>query len=264
MTHALIAEGITARLGARQVLHGVDVTARAGQVTTIIGPNGSGKTTLLRRLTGDLPGGGTVRLNGQDIAGLRPHDLAALRAVLPQAGAMAFPFTVLEVVSIGLHRGLAAGDPAIPLAALARVGMTRHAHSRFQDLSGGEQQRVHLARVLAQVWQPVGAGGAPRWLFLDEPVSALDIAHQLQVMQVARDFACAGGGVVAVLHDLNLTALFADQMVVLADGACIAAGPPRRVMTDAVLSRAYGCALRVGHQPDGTPYLLPHLAALTG
>ena len=117
-----------------------------------------------------------------------------------------------------------------------------------------------LARVLAQVWEPV-ADGQPRWLFLDEPVSSLDIGHQLQVMDRARDFARQGGGVIAVMHDLNLTALYADQVIVLAEGRAIATGSPTTVLTDDILSRAYGCQLRVSAPPPvGVPYILPHAA----
>lgn len=256
----LRAENITVTLGGRRVLDGLDFMAEAGQVTAIVGPNGSGKTTLSRAMTGDLAHGGRVSLNGHDVAQLKPWQLAALRAVLPQASALAFPFTVIEVVNIGLHRGLAGAQGRVAMEALARVGLAHYAARPYQELSGGEQQRVQLARVLAQVWEPL-LDGAPRWLFLDEPVSSLDIAHQLQVMEIARDFAAAGGGVVAVMHDLNLTAIYADRVAVLTDGRCLAAGPPGEVMTDVTLSRAYGCALRVGRvPPTGVPFLLPHPA----
>ena len=257
----LKAENITVTLGGRRILDGLDFTAGAGQVTAIVGPNGSGKTTLSRAMTGDLAHGGSVSLNGRDIARLKPWQLAALRAVLPQASALAFPFTVIEVVNIGLHRGVAGAQGRVAMEALAKVGLAHYADRPYQELSGGEQQRVQLARVLAQVWEPL-PDGEPRWLFLDEPVSSLDIAHQLQVMEIARDFAAAGGGVVAVMHDLNLTAMYADRVAVLADGRCLAAGTPDAVMTDATLSRAYGCPLRVGRvPPPGVPFLLPHPAA---
>lgn len=256
----LRANDITVTLGKATVLDRLQFRAATGALTAIVGPNGSGKTTLLRALTGDVPYGGQITLNGADIAALKPWELAEMRAVLPQASALAFPFSVLEVVQIGLHRGTAGAAEAVPMQALARVGLADYAQRLYQELSGGEQQRVQLARVLAQVWEPCPYG-APRWLFLDEPVSALDIAHQLQVMQIAKGFAEAGGGVVAVMHDLNLTAMFADQITVLSKGRVAAIGTPQEVMTDDVLSNAYGCALRVSHAPPpGMPYLLPHAA----
>jgi iron complex transport system ATP-binding protein len=148
------------------------------------------------------------------------------------------------------------------MQALARVGLAHCADRPFQDLSGGEAQRVMLARVLAQVWNPV-QDGRPRWLLLDEPVSSLDIAHQLQVMEIARDFARAGGGVVTVMHDLNLTALFCDRVAVLAGGRRLALGRPGDVLCDEILSRAYGCTMRVSAPPlGGVPYVLPHSACL--
>lgn len=259
----LCATALRTRLGRREVLQGIDLAARPGTLTAIVGPNGSGKTTLLRALTGDLPPGGRVTLDGRDIATMTPADLAERRAVLPQASRLAFPFTALEVVTIGLHRGAAGGRAPVALAALARVGLAGHADRPVQDLSGGEQQRVQLARALAQVWDPV-ADGRPRWLFLDEPVSALDIGHQVAVMDIARGFADAGGGVVAVMHDLNLTASHADQVLVLAGGRVLARGAPAEVLTSPVLSAAYGCGLEVGRLPaPGVPFVLPQTVRVT-
>lgn len=259
MVHA---HDITVRLGRTEVLHRVDFDAAPGKVTAICGPNGSGKTTLLKALTGDLPHGGRITLNGHDLDGLDPWELAAIRGVLPQASALAFPFTVLEVVEIGLSRGRAGHDRRAALQALARVDLGHHAGRPYQSLSGGEQQRAQLARVLAQVGAAADEDG-PRWLFLDEPVSALDIAHQLAVMQIARDFADDGGGVVTVMHDLNLTAMFADHVALLSGGQVLAAGPVSGVMSSETLSRAYGCTLRVGlAPPPGTPFILPHAASL--
>lgn len=258
---SLIAEDIRVSYGRREVLRGVGLTALPGEVTAIVGPNGSGKSTLLGAITASLPYQGRVSLNGRDIAAMPPWELAAQRAVLPQASRLAFPFTVIEVVRIGLQSGTAGDRPEVPMQALARVGLAHYAERTFHELSGGEAQRVMLARVLAQVWAPV-EDGQPRWLLLDEPVSSLDIAHQLQVMQIARDFARAGGGVIAVMHDLNLTALYADRVAILADGGCLAFGTPAEVLTDDTLSRAYGCALRVSAPPPaGVPYILPHAAS---
>jgi iron complex transport system ATP-binding protein len=126
-------------------------------------------------------------------------------------------------------------------------------------LSGGERQRIHLARTLAQARRPCGDQG-PMWLFLDEPVSSLDIAHQLLVMRRARRFAAEGGGVVTVMHDLNLTAMTADHVILLSDGRLLAAGPPAEVMTDRLLSQAYHCAIRTNRIPATGPFLLPQMA----
>jgi len=259
----LVASDLTVSLDRRPVLHGVNFTARPGQLTCIVGPNGSGKTTLLRALTGELPHGGAALMDGTDLRQVSPEDLAERRAVLPQAMPLAFPFTVLEVVRLGVT-GRAALSPEaadLPRRALQRVGLAGYEGRLFQQLSGGEQQRAHLARVLVQVWHP-RVGDTPRWLFLDEPVASLDIGHQLQIMRLAQDFAREGGGVIAVMHDLNLTAMTADRVCLMHAGRVLAQGTPAEVFTDATLSRAYGCALRVSTPPpDGGVFILPQAAA---
>ncbi|MEM1272263.1 MAG: heme ABC transporter ATP-binding protein [Pseudomonadota bacterium] len=258
------ASDIRVKLSGNEVLHGVNFAARPGQVTAIVGPNGSGKTTLLRALTQEVEYSGAIALGGKDVKRLKPWELADIRAVLPQSSRIAFPFTVLEVVRLGLLNGSAATHSNIPTLALSRVGLDGYEGRFFQELSGGEQQRVQLARVLAQVWVPV-AEDAPRWLFLDEPVASLDIGHQIEVMGIARDFAGAGGGVVAVMHDLNLTAIYADHVTVLAGGMCLATGTPSQVLTDETLTHAYGCHLRVNTLPEnGTTFVLPHSVRQAG
>ncbi|NBE06442.1 heme ABC transporter ATP-binding protein [Paragemmobacter ruber] len=244
----------------RTILQGITLSARPGEVTAIIGPNGSGKTTLMAALTGDLaPVTGRVTLNGDDIAHLSPRHLAARRAVLAQETQVAFPFTVAEILQLGVEAGTGPADPALIPRLLAEVDLPDTANRPIHALSGGERQRIHLARTLAQARRPHNDHG-PMWLFLDEPVSSLDIAHQLMVMRRARRFAAEGGGVVAVMHDLNLTAMTADHVVLLAEGGLLAAGPPEQVMTDRLLSRAYRCDIRTNRTPASGPYLLPQMA----
>ena len=257
----LLARNVCAALGGRAVLHDVDFEARPGQITAIVGPNGSGKTTLLRRLTGDLAGAGAICLEGERLADLPPRLLAQRRAVLPQATAVGFPFTLREVVAMGHQAGASAADPGVVEAALAEVDLLPRIDGFFHDLSGGEQARGHLARVRAQVWAPLRQG-RPAWLFVDEPVAALDIGHQLQVMAVLRRFADAGGGVVAVMHDLNLTAMHAEAMVLMEGGRVSAAGKPAEVMTAPLLSRAYRCQLCINTAPAKGVWLLPQAASL--
>lgn len=259
----LITRDVSVTLGRRQVLAGASIAARPGQLTAIVGPNGSGKTTLLRALTGEVVCRGQVTLNGRDIRAARPAELAAIRAVLPQSVPLSFPFTVREVVRLGLMAGIQSGAGGLEVQALHRVGLAGYEGRFYQELSGGEQQRVQLARVLAQVWTPLAADGAPRWLLLDEPVSSLDIGHQLLVMGIARDFAAAGGGVVAVMHDLNLTAMFAGSVILMAGGRIMAQGTPRDILTDRLLGSAYGCALRVNTAPEDMPFVLPHTVSVT-
>ncbi|WP_026381597.1 heme ABC transporter ATP-binding protein [Afifella pfennigii] len=258
-------EDLKVRFGRRDILSGVSLTAAAGEVTAIVGPNGSGKTTLLRAVDGEIASTGRIAINGRDRRAMRPWELALLRGVLPQKTALSFPFTVLEIVRLGLTGNGARLPPGeaerLPEEALRRVDLAGFSGRFYQELSGGEQQRVQLARVLCQVWTPV-VDGEPRWLFLDEPVSSLDIKHQLGIMELAADFARAGGGVIAVLHDLNLAAMFADRVVMMKRGGVWAAGPPGEVLRDEVLHEVFECRLSVGSVPRaGTPFVLPQSAS---
>lgn len=258
------ATDINLSIGKTPILHDVNFHAKAGQLTAIVGPNGSGKTTLLKAMTGDLPYRGLVTLEGVDVKTIAGPSLAARRAVLPQAANLAFPFTVLEVVRLGLTAGLGAQDTSLPQKALAHVGLAGYEGRHYHGLSGGEQQRCQLARVLVQVWEPTRDGQAS-WLFLDEPVSALDIGHQLEVMTIARQFADGGGGVIAVMHDLNLTSMFADSILLMRGGRNVVQGNAQTVLSDEHLSRAYGCRVRVNATPlhiQDAPYILPHMADL--
>ncbi|MEX0284727.1 MAG: heme ABC transporter ATP-binding protein [Paracoccaceae bacterium] len=258
------ATNISVSLNRKPILHGVSMEAQPGQVTAIVGPNGSGKSTFLRAVTGEVPYSGDVSLNARPIAGYKPWELAACRGVLQQAVSVSFPFTVREIVQLGHSAGLNAADPTVPEAALRMVDLDGFAHRFYQDLSGGEQQRTQLARALAQVWQD-GAMTQPRWLFLDEPISSLDIGHQYIVMDIARDFAARGGGVVTVLHDLNLTAMFADHVVLMQKGRVFASGPCNDVLASDTLSDAYDCPVAVNAVPPrGVPFILPQSRLETG
>ena len=200
----LTVDHVSVWLARKRVLEDISLRAEVGQITAIVGPNGSGKTTLLRAITEELPFAGKIYLEGTEIGALRGWELAARRAVLPQASRIAFPFTVLEIVRLGLSAAATAAPDTRALEALARVGLSGFEGRYYQELSGGEQQRVQLARVLTQVWAPIGPHG-PCWLLLDEPVSSLDIGHQLEVMELAADYAARGGGVIAVMRAKELS-----------------------------------------------------------
>ena len=256
------ANNIKVTLSGKTILHGVDFIALPGQVTAIVGPNGSGKSTLIKALTQELPYTGSMEINGQQIGDCRPWELAAIRGVLPQAATLAFPFTVNEILRLGLMAGIHGEKDHLIVDALSLVGLSGYGNRAFQDLSGGEQQRAHLARVLCQVWDPQ-RDGQPRWLFLDEPVASLDIGHQLLVIQCLRNYANRGGGVITVMHDLNLTSMIADQVAMVAQGKVIKAGATHDVLTDAVLSQAYGCHLRTNYVPESCRgFLLPQSAMI--
>ncbi|EJN02429.1 heme ABC transporter ATP-binding protein [Phyllobacterium sp. YR531] len=251
-------------LGRSQIVHNAAFDALAGEITVIVGPNGSAKTTLMRALSGDLPYTGTVSINGHSVKHLKLWQMAAMRAILPQATSLAFPFTVHEIIKLGLTSGRSLGSAKniahLPEEALELVDLAGFGGRFYQELSGGEQQRVQLARVLCQVWQPV-VDNQPRFLFLDEPVSSLDIKHQLIIMEIARSFAKRGGGVIAILHDLNLTSMYADRVVVMHKGRVDAVGAPQEILTDERILRVYECALKVGVLPAAhVPFILPQSA----
>ncbi|MCG6121503.1 MAG: heme ABC transporter ATP-binding protein [Microvirga sp.] len=254
--------------GARLAIHGrdlvrpTDIAIAAGEVLVVVGPNGAGKTSLLRLLTGETaPSAGEVLYDGSPLRDWPAWRLSAKRAVMAQAQRLSFPYTAHDVARIGVEGGARPGRrasrDAICRQALARADALHLAHRDYQTLSGGEQQRVQFARVLAQLSAGRGVAGAQA-LFLDEPVASLDLRHQLELMDAARDVAAEGVAVVAVLHDLNLAAAYADRLVVMADGAAIADGPPGTVLDDALVARAFGVGLAVRRSDDGAPFVLPH------
>ena len=247
-------------MGRTTIVSDLSFHAKAGEFLAIIGPSGSGKTTLLRAITGELVYSGDVFLAGQEVRGLSPEIQAEMRGVMPQASQISFPLNVAEVIGLGLiDRRYSKSARTQRLAeALSKVGLSGFEGRNYQDLSGGEQQRVQLARVLCQVWEPVPPNGSPRWLFLDEPVSNLDIKHQYQIMQLASDYATRGGGVVAVMHDLNLTLTFADKVLVMQKGRRLAFGPREEVMQSELLSKAYDFPLSLTKcAVAGAPIVVP-------
>ncbi|MDR6900489.1 heme ABC transporter ATP-binding protein [Rhizobium miluonense] len=254
---------LSVRLAGKPVIEDISFTAEAGTLTAICGPNGSGKTTTMKAISGELAYRGSARMNGTEIAGLKAWQLAEMRGVLPQASSISFPFTVREIVRMGLTSGRNRHPEQADRTAteaLAAVDLDGFEGRFYQELSGGEQQRVQLARVLCQISEPI-IDGRPCWLLLDEPVSSLDISHQLTIMTLARQFCRRGGGVVAVMHDLNLTALFADRMVLLKNGRLQAKGSVKEVLTDRHLQDVFGCNLQVNRVPaDGAPFVLAHSA----
>jgi len=255
---------ITVRIGDATLIQDVSAAVRPGQLTAVVGPNGAGKTTLLRVATGELePSAGTVAMDDRPLGALPEREQARRRAVLPQQSQLHFAFSVLQVVLMGrtphLHGAESARDWEIAHAALRTVAMGDFAERDFPTLSGGEQQRVHLARALAQIWTPPDAGH--RYLLLDEPTASLDLAHQHQVLQTAAGLAADGVGVLAILHDLNLAAQYADHVVMLRRGTLHAKGLPRDVFTPAGVEDVFGCPVRViAHPTQPCPLIVPDAA----
>jgi iron complex transport system ATP-binding protein len=243
----LEASDITFRVGGRALISEVSARFAPGRLHLIIGPNGAGKSTLIKVLARLLrPHTGKVEYEGTDVREASESDLAKRRAVLSQAVEVAFPLSVREVVMMGRypHFGVRPGhaDERVADELMEFFDVTEFAERNYQTLSGGERQRVNFARVLAQLWRPgSGADAAAdspaarppcRYLFLDEPLTFLDIRHQIAFMKKVRGFTDAPDVVtVGVVHDLNLAARFADQIVLLNDGRVVATGTAAEVLT---------------------------------
>lgn len=256
MSHVLAADRVSFGYApGSPVLMDVSVELRGGEVAGIIGPNGAGKSTLLQLLCGLLnPDEGAVLLDGRPLSEFSARARARLVGYMPQSVQPAFSLSVREVVALGRypHLGpfgiLGPPDHAVVAACLEQTETAALADRDFLSLSGGERQRAVLASVLAQ---------EPRLLLLDEPMSALDLPHEVAFFRQLRDLAAGGLGVVVVTHDINLAAQFCDRLLLIGqDHTLAAAGAPRDVLTAELLTQAYGSPLAVGSHPEsGGPFV---------
>ena len=225
------------------VLTDVSVDLREGELVGLIGANGSGKTTLMHLLFGLLePSSGTVTLGGEDLTGLSRMEIARRAALVPQGSRTDFAFTVRELVAmgrtpyLGRFRPEGEADAAAIDRALEATETTALSDRLISELSGGELQRVNVARALAQE-TPV--------LFLDEPIASLDVEHQLQILELVKSLVDGGKSAVIALHDLTLAARYCDRLVVLADHRVAAVGTPEEVITEENLARYFRVQARV-------------------
>jgi iron complex transport system ATP-binding protein len=253
MSPILQAKNIAYRTGGRMLIEDVDLSIESGSFTIVVGPNGAGKSTLLRVLCGELsPTQGEVLLDGRSLRAIPAWRLAHSRAVMPQASDLGFPFTVFEVAVLGVEgigRGLSRSDRhRLALEALEQADVVHLAQRNYQTLSGGERQRVHFARVLAQL--QAGRTVEPRQvLFLDEPIASLDLKHQLALLEAAKSLAQNGLTVMAVLHDLQLAADVADELVLMHAGSLVSRGKPKAVLEPLRLAEVFGVSLSASTLP---------------
>ena len=241
-------QNATAQRGGNTLLNDISLSVATGECVVIVGPNGAGKSSALKALSGDLTlQSGQVYLNDTAIEQFTPIELAQRRAVLTQSYELAFPFSVTEVVEMAsyCHQEQCSKQQLNNYArqAIDQVEVSHLAKKCFTTLSGGEQQRVQLARVLAQLspaLEPsvITKQGTP-YLLIDEPTSSLDLYHQYHVMSLARAAADKGAGVVIVVHDLSLAASFADKLYVLKNGKLVISGKANKVLTSDVLREVY-------------------------
>jgi iron complex transport system ATP-binding protein len=237
----LAATDVTLTRDARRILDGVSLEVKAGSLLAVIGPNGAGKSSLLSVLSGLwAAASGGIRLDGRGLHEYRAAERARRCAVMRQDNTRPSGLTVQEAVELGrLAHGDGHAAAGVAREMLDRMELTGLAGRDCARLSGGEWQRVAFARTLAQIWHPERAGV----LLLDEPVSSLDPAHQHQLLGQARALARAGHAVLAILHDLNLTAHYADEVALLAGGRLQSCGPAEEIMQPATLSAIYGCRI---------------------
>jgi len=251
------AAGLAFSYRAAPVLHGIDFLLERGEMLALAGPNGAGKSTLLRLLSGYLtPAAGSVVYDERNLARWKPRELARRLAVVPQTIHFHFPFTVEQFVRLARHpyHGWSPFDDETDLdatrRALEEVGVTDLAERSVLELSGGERQRVALAAAFAQ---------EPETLLLDEPTTALDLRHQVELMQaLAVKNREAGLTVVIVTHDLNIAARYCPRLVLLHRGEIVADDRTEKILNAELIRSVYGVEVEVGRRADGqTPYLLP-------
>ena len=254
---SLVAHDVRLAYDQRTVVHGVDLAVPSGQVTVIVGANGCGKSTLLRGLGRILrPVGGRVERDGTDLQRLRPREVARVLGLLPQQPTAPEGITVADLVARGRHphqgafRRWDSTDADAVAAALALTDTQELAGRRVEELSGGQRQRVWVAMMLAQ---------DPRIMLLDEPTTYLDIAHQVDLLDLLAELnATRGTTVVMVLHDLNLAARYAHHLVVMAEGRLLREGPPAEVLDADCVREAFGLESRVVADPvTGCPMVVP-------
>ncbi|GAB5519311.1 MAG: heme ABC transporter ATP-binding protein [Rhodothermales bacterium] len=255
-------DDISVQIGDKSLVQNVSLDVKPGRVTALVGPNGAGKSTLLRVATGERPPTtGQVLFDDRPLAQWATKTQAQRRAVVAQHSSLTFPFPVFEVVLMGRTphlsgRGESKHDVDIARAALERVGLAHLADQAYTTLSGGERQRVDLARALAQIWE--ATGDAARYLFLDEPTASLDLAQQHETLRIARDVAAQDVGVLVILHDLNLAAQYADEIVMLRDGRCCACGIPHDVLVPDMIESVFSLPVMVTPHPcHDCPLVVP-------
>jgi len=249
-------DNVSYRIGGKQILAGITTTFAPGLLHVIVGPNGSGKSTFLQIFSGELkPEEGKVYYDDLPIAHADKTTLARRRAVMSQLPELHFPLSVNDIVMMGRYPHFnfqpSKKDSAICRQAMERVEITALSGRDYLTLSGGEKQRVQFARALAQIWEPPSSPAESRYLFLDEPVSSLDIHYQHQFLQIARSLVRDNIVLVAVLHDINLAMLYADRILFMKEGRVAAEGPSPAIVTPSLIREVFNIPVQLLENPQG-------------
>ncbi len=253
-------KGVTVERGGRTIVDGVSFDLAAGRLLAVLGPNGAGKSTLMRVIAGEWQvDDGVVTWQGRTPAEWGARGFARRRAVMAQETVLDFPFTVEEVILLGrtphLHGVERPRDREMAAHAIAVVGLHGLEQRSYTTLSGGERRRVHLARVLCQIWEPPPDNG-DRLLLLDEPTAGLDLLHQHEALSLAKDFASRGVAVIAVVHDINLALAYADDVLVLHHGRLKAIGGAAEVLSCALIEEVFEVTAEQVNSRNGPRFLL--------
>ncbi len=255
----LSARNISYHIGKTNILAAVSADFLPGEFTMILGPNGSGKSSFLKIFSGEINAfEGQVFYGEKNIRGIKKEELATFRAVMSQQPELGFPLTVEEVVIMGRYPHFmfnpSRKDIEIVQSAIALMNLGTFKERNYTTLSGGEKQRVQYARVLTQIWEPPANG--TRYLFLDEPLNNLDIKYQQDFLKTAAAFKNSNTVLVAVMHDINLAAQYADKLIFFKQGKIMAHGTSKEVISTALVKEIFETDAIVCHHPEtGSPFL---------
>ena len=261
---SISAKNLSVTTNGRKILDNLSFYCRAGEITAIIGENGAGKSTLINCLSGVSRFDGSISLNKHPIESLSLSKLAEYRAVLPQHSSLNFPFSVHEVVRLAMSLACLSheGQESIIAECLELTDATQFSQRDYLQLSGGEKQRVQLARVLAQL--RAHKHDEDRFLFLDEPTSALDLKHQYSTLKMLRKLCKKDTpdniGALVIVHDLNLASFYCDKILLLDSGKLIAHDTPENIFRHKIIEQSFGIDVIINNHPNiNKPYLIPRL-----
>lgn len=245
---SIVVKDLTVSVSRKNLLEDISFEFKAGEMIAVVGENGAGKTTLINCLTGGSDSRNGVTINGSLIESYSLSELASIRAVLTQSNDLSFPFSALEVVRLGLSLSSKSQNQQHFIAKQC-LQMVDGLHLKSRDyttLSGGEKQRVQLARVLAQISLD---SELPRYLFLDEPTSALDMKHQFETLKMLRCLRHLNIGVLIILHDINLAAMYCDRILLLQQGQLLKIGTPAEVLNRDTIKQGFGVDVHILSHP---------------
>ena len=252
-------ESMSLEIDGGEIVNDINIEVFPGKVLALIGPNGAGKSTILKILSGDIkPTSGVVKYNDINISKIPFVDRAHIRGEMSQSQTIAFDFSVLEIIEMGWlhsdHDYYTSFYPDVLKQIIEDCELQHLADRKFNTLSGGEQKRVHFARVLLQLWIPEG-DIHPRFMLLDEPLANLDIYHELKMLEIIKKYLSKNIGVLLILHDLNTASKFADNIVLMKNGTIVKNGSTVEVLTESILSETYETKIKVNDTSPKITYL---------